>query len=139
MKIKNSANPNKRLEIFSEENFCTVEKCRFCGGKTVRLEQYIKNPVVCHTRCTECGAVSYDKVMTQESLDKHYAQYVYFSEDSSKVTFGSSERFAKHLVKLMTRKVLYINGGGAVYTRFWRWRWKPCVCGCKGTFGLWGM
>lgn len=88
-----------------EESYIKYERCHFCGGELEVLEKYMDTPLIHHTRCKNCHAVSYDKVLTQAKLDEFYANYSYTttdakSKETSCVTFWGIERFARHLLKI---------------------------------------
>lgn len=96
---------------FSEEDFITVERCLFCGGITRKMGVYLKTPLICHTKCMGCCAVSYDKIIKPEKIAALYANYAYFSETKSKVTFSNVDRFACHLFRYCKKfsNVLNLN------------------------------
>ena len=96
-------NNTSKKKNFCEDDFIPVEKCRFCGGITKKLGIYQKSPLIYHTKCMTCEAVSYDKILKQEKISALYSDYAYFSEFDSKVTFSNINRFANHLFKYYIR------------------------------------
>lgn len=96
--------------------------CGCCGGNAFQeLMPLYKEPAVNYIRCERCGAVTFDKVYSQQGIDKLY-QRTYYYEDyqkhgTSKVTIYGSARLAKHILKhinLSTKKTISILdfGGG---------------------------
>ena len=109
--IQMKKNNRDKKKSFCEEDFVPVEKCRFCGGTTKELGIYLKSPLIHHTKCMTCEAVSYDKILKQEKIPVLYSEYAYSSESDSKVTFSNIDRFAKHLLKYCVRFKKNIRSG----------------------------
>lgn len=101
-------------------------KCGFCGCRKFNvLKQYSEKPDIFFIKCKKCGAVTYNKLYSQEALDKLYADYHYFSENNTyAVTFYGTDRFARHLSKFVdftgrTKiKILDFGGGDGTLSYF---------------------
>lgn len=78
--------------------------CGCCGGDSFqKLMPLYENPAVNYIRCEHCGAVTYDKIYSQQGIDKMYHDENYYEDyqkhGTSKVTFYGSDRMAKHILK----------------------------------------
>lgn len=101
-------------------------KCGFCGCRNFYvLKKYSVKPDINFIKCKKCGAVTYDKLYSQEALDKIYSKYHYFAENNAHlVTFYGTDRFARHLSKFVDFpgrdkiKILDFGGGNGALSYF---------------------
>lgn len=89
-----------------EENLKRISNCGICGGMELKIISVFKEkPNINIIQCSSCHAVTYDKVLGEESIDELYSDESQYYDDSNEndqgVTFYGSERFAKHLYSLI--------------------------------------
>ena len=121
---------NKRLlGDISDKYLESHVECGCCGAGTLvdaRLE-YIPELNIRFVKCPKCDAVSYNRIATQEYLDKMYTNYKdaynwYNNDQNEAVTFSEPDRMAKHIYKAIEDellpkdeiKILDFGGGSGV-------------------------
>lgn len=111
-----SDHSNIQASSINEDELVYIDRCGMCNSTQFdRLITYSKKPNINFVRCLKCGAVTYDRILNQDAIDKLYASdEQYYKDDTSEesggnITFYGSERFAKHLLRKsrITRKKQY--------------------------------
>lgn len=89
-----------------EDNLINVQSCGICGSiEFKKLIRHSSNPDVNYIKCCKCGAVTFDRILNQNAIEKMYSSDVqYYKDDDSaesggNITFYGSSRFAKHLLR----------------------------------------
>lgn len=88
------------------------EVCGCCSGEdfTVLTSLY-DEPKINYIRCSKCGAVTFDRIYSDEGISSLYDPEVYYDDYSEKgnsnITFYGSERIAKHIVRLSGKKLTH--------------------------------
>ena len=97
---------NINASNISDANLITVERCGMCGGTRFRkLIKLYDIPEVNYIECKDCGAVTFDRILSQDAIARIYASDDQYYKDSrngesgGNITFYGSKRFAKHLLK----------------------------------------
>lgn len=106
------------------EDLIEVNKCRVCSAERFeKIGVYREDPEIHFVRCQNCQSVTYDRIFKQSAIDAMYNEEQYYddTEESGKVTFYGTKRFADHLMKYCKRinkpviRMLDLGGGdGAV-------------------------
>ena len=78
--------------------------CGCCGCKKFKkLIPLYKKPLINYIKCIHCGAVTYDRIYSQQGLDEMYQDDHYYDDyekkGTSKITFYGAERLANHILK----------------------------------------
>ena len=101
----------KWLNALKENDFISINKCRFCGGTLSVLGIFRKQPLIHHVICKNCCAISYDKILKQDKLDEWYAGYYADigdkSDENKHITFFGVNRFAKRLKKIVENSIKF--------------------------------
>ena len=84
-------------KFLSDNEIMPLEKCcSFCQSENRRIVFVLqKEPDVYLFECLDCHAVSASRMPFKEVLDKYYS--FYYANNTSKVTSGNIDSFAKHL------------------------------------------
>ncbi len=102
---KDSHSLIKREDI-KTEYLVPTRACGCCGNKTFRrLMPLYEEYGISYIKCRKCGAVTYNKVYSEKGIDEMYSDPVYYEDyekaGTSQITFFGSERFARHLARII--------------------------------------
>src|SRR5688572_18153190 len=97
----NAALFHRGKKLNEDEMSAESDCCLICLSKDDRSTEFFlqTNPDVSLLRCTLCGGASASKMPTDKALENYYSSY--YSDNSSKVTFHSMDRFANHIDQLI--------------------------------------
>ncbi len=102
---------NKQLvgDELKEKDLVSHTFCGVCNGKLVEFADYDEDLKIKFSRCQGCGAVSYNRIASQEFLDHMYNNYDeaydwYNPDQGESVTFAEPLRMAKHILKYIKDK-----------------------------------
>ncbi|MCR4861410.1 MAG: class I SAM-dependent methyltransferase [Ruminococcus sp.] len=95
-------------DTIKQEYLIPTKTCGCCGNKKFKkLLSLYDDPEINYIKCRKCGALTFDRIYSQEGINEMYNDPQYYADyevaGTSQITFFGAERLAKHIVKYIPK------------------------------------